>query len=442
MEVPGLSPGSGCWAPGAAVPGSGEQALAEQAPSSPAFLLALGDMWAQSWDNIYDMVVPFPDKPSLDITSTMVQKVRRGGQGGATEGSQWRGPRRVTGRGRMGRHSVLPFYGAAARVCAPAVRWADCPRGGASRSLQAPPVGCEESTLLSCSGYEGQRLWGKRPQSRDPPLQGQGAGLGGPLPTCRGAATVSPLTCPRPHPQGWNATHMFRVAEEFFTSLGLLPMPPEFWEGSMLENPNDGREMVCHASAWDFYNRKDFRCGLGQEVLGLRERQAARAHRSQRPGPPLPQAPPWQRGWSMPGCHWAVPLGGFHRQSALLLGTIGLGQGQASVCFHQQHTGQSSSRALVPARPCPLPSPPTLPRPRIKQCTRVAMEQLSTVHHEMGHIQYYLQYKDQPVSLRQGANPGFHEAIGDVLALSVSTPVHLNKIGLLDEVINDTGMGA
>lgn len=82
--------------------------------------------------------------------------------------------------------------------------------------------------------------------------------------------------------------------------------------------------------------------------------------------------------------------------------------------------------------PCPLA--------RIKQCTRVTMDQLSTVHHEMGHIQYYLQYKDQPVSLRQGANPGFHEAIGDVMALSVSTPAHLHKIGLLDQVTNDTGM--
>lgn len=60
--------------------------------------------------------------------------------------------------------------------------------------------------------------------------------------------------------QGWNATHMFRVSEEFFTSLGLLEMPPEFWEKSMLEKPTDGREVVCHASAWDFYNRKDFRC--------------------------------------------------------------------------------------------------------------------------------------------------------------------------------------
>ncbi|XP_015360274.1 angiotensin-converting enzyme isoform X1 [Marmota marmota marmota] len=170
----------------------------------PAHLL--GDMWAQSWQNIYDVVVPFPDKPSLDVTNTMVQK-------------------------------------------------------------------------------------------------------------------------------GWNATHMFRVAEQFFTSLGLLPMPPEFWAESMLEKPSDGREVVCHASAWDFYNRKDF---------------------------------------------------------------------------------------------------------RIKQCTRVTMDQLSTVHHEMGHVQYYLQYKDLPVTLRRGANPGFHEAIGDVLALSVSTPAHLHKIGLLDHVTNDT----
>lgn len=52
---------------------------------------------------------------------------------------------------------------------------------------------------------------------------------------------------------------MFRVSEEFFTSLGLLEMPSEFWEKSMLEKPTDGREVVCHASAWDFYNRKDFR---------------------------------------------------------------------------------------------------------------------------------------------------------------------------------------
>ena len=45
------------------------------------------------------------------------------------------------------------------------------------------------------------------------------------------------------------------------------------------------------------------------------------------------------------------------------------------------------------------------------------MEWLITTHHEMGHIQYYLQYKDLPVVYREGANPGFHEAVGDVLSI-------------------------
>ena len=43
---------------------------------------------------------------------------------------------------------------------------------------------------------------------------------------------------------------------------------------------------------------------------------------------------------------------------------------------------------------------------RIKQCTDITMEWLITTHHEMGHIQYYLQYKDLPVLYRRGANPG------------------------------------
>lgn len=62
---------------------------------------------------------------------------------------------------------------------------------------------------------------------------------------------------------------MFNESDNFFKSLGLLPMPPEFWSKSMLEKPTDGREVVCHASAWDFYNRKDFRCilRLGEEGL-------------------------------------------------------------------------------------------------------------------------------------------------------------------------------
>lgn len=87
-----------------------------------------------------------------------------------------------------------------------------------------------------------------------------------------------------------------------------------------------------------------------------------------------------------------------------------------------------------------LPSPPTLVSwSRIKQCTVVNMDDLITVHHEMGHVQYFLQYKDQPVPFRDGANPGFHEAVGDVMALSVSTPKHLHSINLLDEVMENEG---
>ena len=67
------------------------------------------------------------------------------------------------------------------------------------------------------------------------------------------------------------------------------------------------------------------------------------------------------------------------------------------------------------------------------------MDALITVHHEMGHVQYFRQYKDQPSSFRDGANPGFHEAIGDVLALSVATPKHLQSIGLLDKVESNHG---
>lgn len=69
---------------------------------------------------------------------------------------------------------------------------------------------------------------------------------------------------------------------------------------------------------------------------------------------------------------------------------------------------------------------------RIKQCTDRTMEDLITIHHEMGHIQYFIQYAHQPHVFRDGANPGFHEAVGDLLALSVSNPVHLMKIGLLE----------
>ncbi|KAH9498639.1 hypothetical protein Btru_007067 [Bulinus truncatus] len=130
----------------------------------------------------------------------------------------------------------------------------------------------------------------------------------------------------------YNVTRMFRTAEDFFQSLGWEKMVPLFWSKSMMERPKDKRDVVCHASAWDFNTKDDF---------------------------------------------------------------------------------------------------------RIKMCTSVTQQDLMVIHHEMGHIQYYMHYKDQPTIYREGANNGFHEAIGDVMALSAQTPEHLNKIGLLSEIVND-----
>ena len=76
---------------------------------------------------------------------------------------------------------------------------------------------------------------------------------------------------------------------------------------------------------------------------------------------------------------------------------------------------------------------------RIKQCTEVTQGWLVTTHHEMGHIYYFLSYWDQPYIFRDSANPGFHEAVGDTMSLSVSTPQHLVKIGLLKEYTHDEG---
>lgn len=56
----------------------GNHAWPDRRPRYPTHFFHVGDMWAQSWENIYDMVVPFPDKPNLDVTSTMVQKVSYG----------------------------------------------------------------------------------------------------------------------------------------------------------------------------------------------------------------------------------------------------------------------------------------------------------------------------------------------------------------------------
>ncbi len=67
---------------------------------------------------------------------------------------------------------------------------------------------------------------------------------------------------------------------------------------------------------------------------------------------------------------------------------------------------------------------------RIKMCIDTTAEDFVTVHHELGHNYYQRAYDRQPVLFRDSANDGFHEAIGDTVALSV-TPGYLVKIGLL-----------
>ncbi|HWF06970.1 MAG TPA: M2 family metallopeptidase [Bryobacteraceae bacterium] len=70
---------------------------------------------------------------------------------------------------------------------------------------------------------------------------------------------------------------------------------------------------------------------------------------------------------------------------------------------------------------------------RLKVCVRNTSDDFITVHHELGHIYYYLAYRTQPFLFRNGANDGFHEAIGDSIALSI-TPEYLKKLGLIKDV--------
>jgi peptidyl-dipeptidase A len=70
---------------------------------------------------------------------------------------------------------------------------------------------------------------------------------------------------------------------------------------------------------------------------------------------------------------------------------------------------------------------------RVKACLEQTGADFKTIHHEEGHDFYYLAYKAQPTLFQNGANDGFHEAIGDALALAI-TPEYLKTIGLLDKI--------
>jgi peptidyl-dipeptidase A len=69
---------------------------------------------------------------------------------------------------------------------------------------------------------------------------------------------------------------------------------------------------------------------------------------------------------------------------------------------------------------------------RLKMCIQINEEDFSVVHHELGHNYYQMAYSGQPYLFRDSANDGFHEAIGDTIALSV-TPAYLKQIGLIEK---------
>ena len=78
---------------------------------------------------------------------------------------------------------------------------------------------------------------------------------------------------------------------------------------------------------------------------------------------------------------------------------------------------------------------------RVKMCLGVNGEDFITIHHELGHSYYQLAYRDLSPLHRTGANDGFHEGIGDTIALSI-TPEYLVEVGLLDRMpSNDQDLG-
>jgi peptidyl-dipeptidase A len=71
---------------------------------------------------------------------------------------------------------------------------------------------------------------------------------------------------------------------------------------------------------------------------------------------------------------------------------------------------------------------------RIKACLTVTADDFYTAHHELGHLMYQRAYASQPFLFENGANDGFHEAIGDFAALNALTPTYLKDLGIIDRV--------
>lgn len=76
---------------------------------------------------------------------------------------------------------------------------------------------------------------------------------------------------------------------------------------------------------------------------------------------------------------------------------------------------------------------------RIKQCTEITMSDLLRTHHEMSHIQYYLQYAHQPLLFRDGANPGKNffngNCVHPLIITSPSSPYLITGVRLIPAVL-------
>ena len=166
---------------------------------------------------------------------------------------------------------------------------------------------------------------------------------------------------------------MFGWANIFFTDLGLDTMTDTFWAESMIERPSDDREVVCHASAEEFFFgpgdntsvREDWRLVITLHIVTcLKKLNFISQHQNVYHNHPrrFRDDPPWNGAHSV---------------------------------FHE------------------LPQPALGLPQRRKSRYGIVFEAITEW------------------SLRIGSCSGFHEAIGDTIALAVSTPAHLQGLGLL-----------
>jgi peptidyl-dipeptidase A len=109
---------------------------------------------------------------------------------------------------------------------------------------------------------------------------------------------------------------------------------------------------------------------------------------------------------------------------------VSLGMPQLPVTFWERSMFTQPRDRDVVCHASAWPMDLTKPDVRIKMCIKVDEDSLTTIYHELGHVYYYLAYKDLPPIFQSGAHDGFHEAIGDTIVLAM-TPGYLNSIGLV-----------